>query len=218
MDESINTANKKQSRQKPPLSSVRIVGEILAGMVIGVAVAVLVSCPILYVLLCDFFGAPADWSKEGEFGALLFFALVIFALRPFLMVYGPATAIGVYLVGNKGEQTGSFLLTLGGGLFCGIVMTLLFWKGLLPITEKAVWGFMLIIVPIVATLGFNLTRKYKVQRKQTDLAKSVALITLIILAVCSIALLIKDIGYYGLIIPLILLILALVFKMKSRHK
>jgi len=208
MDESMNTANKKQSLQKPPLSVARIAGEILAGLVIGVAVALLVSCIMVYSVTGEFY-----WPKEGnEFGALVFLTVGFLASIPFLMVYGPATAIGVYLVGNIGKQTGSFLLALGGGLFGGIVMALLFWKGLIPITEKVVWGFMLIIVPIVVTLGFNLTRRYKVQRKQTDLAKSVTLITLIILAVCSIALLIKDIGYYGLIIPVILLILALVFK------
>ena len=42
MSESINVENKKQNRQKPPLNVGRIAGELLAGVITGLAVALLV--------------------------------------------------------------------------------------------------------------------------------------------------------------------------------
>ncbi len=175
MDESINTANKKQDLQKPPLSIVRIAGEILAGIVIGVSVAV----PVSYVILhgCMFPGEPKDWPEfiaflsfmipyvhaTGEWGDFAFLVLFV-SIISFLIMYVPAAVFGVYLVGYISKQTGSFLPTLGGGILGGLVMYLLFWKVLVyPLTDekRVTLGLMLLIAPIIATLGFNLTRRYK---------------------------------------------------------
>jgi len=211
MDESINTTNKRQILQKPPLSNSRIAGEILAGLVIGVAIALPVSYPILYVFLLE--GLPAKGGFSGEFAAFGYLALGVSVLS-FLIAYGPAVAVGIYLVGNIGKQTGSFLVTLVGGLvgaFCVFIPSLvlltcgkvIFYLSLLPL---------LLIPASMATVGFNLTRKYKVQKKQIESAKSKVWIILIVLAVCSIVPTIIYIGSFGLIIPLILLILALRLK------
>jgi hypothetical protein len=66
------------------------------------------------------------------------------------------SAIGVYLVGNIGNETGSFLATLGGSILGGgLGLTFVFLSGeLLPFP-------LLVCPPIGATIGFNLTRRYK---------------------------------------------------------
>ena len=150
MDNTINTANKKQNRQKPPLSLVRIVGEILVGTAMGIAVIV----PAVYVI-----GASFPKGCFSGFAALGFMFLVIPPL------YGIVCAVSVYIVGSIGKQTGSFLPTLGCGflgafgvfipsialLMRGKVILLIF---LLPL---------LLIPPGITTLGFNSTRRYKKQ-------------------------------------------------------
>ena len=147
-DKPINIANRKQSLQKPPFGSVRIIGEILAGTAMGIAVAV----PAVYVI-----GAFFPKGCFSGFAALGFMFLVIPPL------YGIVSAVGVYLVGSIGKQTGSLLPTLGGGflgafgvfipsislLMRGNVILLIF---LLPL---------LLIPPGMATLGFNQARRYK---------------------------------------------------------
>ncbi len=153
MDESINVEKGKQARQKPPRSVGRIAGEILAGTATGLAVALSVA----YVI-------GARYGQEGCFGGLVALGYLFFAVPP---AYGLGGAVGVSLVGNVGKQTGSFLLTLGCGFSGGLIMlvvlvlanrlsdvliVILFWL-LLPLV--------LLIPPIMATLGFNLTRRYK---------------------------------------------------------
>lgn len=118
MDESINIANKKQSLQKPPLTPVRIIGEILAGTAMGIAVAV----PAVYVI-----GAS---SPKGCFAGLVTLGFMFIVIPP---LYGIVRAVGVYLVGSIGKQTGSLLLTLG----CGFLDVL----------------FMYAMFPIVMSLG-----------------------------------------------------------------
>lgn len=155
MDESIYTANKKQSRQKPPLSLYRIAGQILAGTILCIVVLV-----VVYVILVKLFGL-SDFTGSnvgiGEMGALVIFIIFFYPL------YMIDSALGVYLVGTRGNQTGSFGVTLGFS-FLGILVTfLLFWKGLLSLTEDKIvtLGLILLIGPIMSTIGFNLTRKYK---------------------------------------------------------
>lgn len=191
MDESKNTANKKQSRQKPPLSVVRIAGEILAGMALG-----LVALPVVYLINIMIFGKSDYSGSVGGLHALAFLGILMFFFPP---LYTLGNAVGVSLVGNRGDQTGSDLATLGGALLGLIVILLL-------------WPLVFLTVPIMATLGFNLTRRYKVQKKQTGSAKSVARTILMVLAVCSIVPVMMYIGGYGLMIPVILIILALVLK------
>ncbi len=152
MSESINVENKKQNHQKPPRSVGRIAGEILAGAAAGFAVAV----PAAYVI-----GAGVDKGSFAGFGAL---AKMILVLPP---VYGLASAVGVYLLGNRGKQTGSFLLTLGSGFVGGLVMIVVSfilpvgWRGEATVSAILLLSFVLLIPPIFATIGFNLRRRYK---------------------------------------------------------
>ncbi len=161
---SINVENKEQNHQKPPRSLGRIACEILAGTAAGFAVAVPVIYLTVYVIV------RAIWGEEKNLG-LGGFLVVGFIFLAFPPLYGPASAVGVYLVGNIGKQTGSFLPTLRGGFLGGLIMFVM----LIPVSflssvlivgaEKIVswtlWALVLLIPPIVATSGFNSKRRYK---------------------------------------------------------
>jgi hypothetical protein len=159
MSESVNIENKKQNRQKPPLSVGRIVCEILAGAVAGFAVAF----PLTYVTGIVLAGID---EKTGPVFIGLFFIV-------FPPLYGLASAVGVYLVGSRGNQTGSFLPALGCGFLGGFFMKVMLpqvghLSGVLIVgVEKIVlWTIcvlVLLIPPIVTTFVFNLTRRHKEQ-------------------------------------------------------
>ncbi len=159
MDESANVENEKQKRQKPPRNLGRIACEILAGAALGLAVAY----PVLYVIFYVIFSANADMFK-GCFGGFAV-AGIYFLACP--MVYGPASTVGVYLVGTRGKQTGSFLLILVGGFLAGLVILPVFFfanllgKDFIGIEKIGLWAPVFLIPPILATIGFNLTRRYK---------------------------------------------------------
>jgi hypothetical protein len=157
MDVSITAKNRKQNRQKPPRSMRRFACEFLAGVATGFTAAM----PVTYVI-------GARYGQEGCFGggwtALGYFFLIV---PP---VYGLCSGIGAYLAGNVGKQTGSLLLALGsgfvGGLAMYVILPLSFWllslKGATQdIILWSLWVFALFIPPTLATLGFNLTRRYK---------------------------------------------------------
>lgn len=74
------------------------------------------------------------------------------AIEGFLIAYPIGSAIGVYLVGNIGDETGSFGATLRGSIIGGALGLLAFGVGVLP-------G-----APIGATIGFNSSRRYKTPR------------------------------------------------------
>jgi len=153
MSESINVENKKQNHQKPPLSVIRIAGEILAGAAAGLAVAL----PVLFAI------STAD-SFQAGFGRS-FVLWICFLFFPILYVL--ACALGVYLLGSRGNQTGSFLLTLGSGFVGGLVMFVLSfmlpvgWRGEATVSAILLLSFVLLIPLIFATFGFNLRRRYK---------------------------------------------------------
>jgi hypothetical protein len=164
MDESINTANKKQSRQKPPLSADRIIGEILVGTVLGF-VTLLVAYGIGIVLV-----GGGDYT--GSVGQLHAFWYLIMFFIYFPPLAGLVRAVGVYLVGSIGKQTGSFVLTfLVGGFLDVLSMFVLFFliyvlcNDLIVVEGKVLISRLLVIVllvpPIFAILAFNLTRRYK---------------------------------------------------------
>ena len=151
MSESITGENKEQNRKKPPLSRRRIAGEILAGLAVAVTVPFVAVCVFVIPAIPD----SSDW---GPLGMFLIFMSVFFA---FPILYGPASAIGVYLVGSRGKQTGSFLLTLVAGFLGGLFTSFILWVSLsLQLSSKLI-ALGLLIPPIVATYGFNRTRRYK---------------------------------------------------------
>ncbi|MBL7187745.1 MAG: hypothetical protein ISS70_15590 [Phycisphaerae bacterium] len=167
MSESITAENKEQNRKKPPLSRCRIAGEILAGL----AVAVLVLFVAFYV-----FRILAIPGELGEHGIGTVVMLLMFAFFAFPILYGPASAIGVYLVGSRGKQTGSFLSTLGWGFLAGLLPIVMLGVSLLNLTRGlpasvgsvlvAALALGLLIPPIGATYGFNLTRRYRSKPKE----------------------------------------------------
>ncbi|MCH8837328.1 MAG: PEGA domain-containing protein [Candidatus Marinimicrobia bacterium] len=120
----------------PPLNRGRIAGEILGGVVAGVIFA--------YGLL----GADPNPSD-----VLLAEDAIIFG-----SFFG--SPLGVYLVGNLGNQTGSLDLTMPGSLFglLGIVVLFVVYdiELVLPIEHALLIG-----PSIGATIGFNLDRRYK---------------------------------------------------------
>lgn len=154
MPESINIEDKKQNRLKPPLSFGKIAGEILTGAGVGIAVVL----PVIYLLV----------SRSG--GDCFGVGKLLAAAAGFLIVpplYALAAAVGVYLVGSRGGQTGSLPATLGGGLIGVPVTILLYIDGdmagdmMFGIAKIVLWSFVFLAVPIIATLCFNLTRRYK---------------------------------------------------------
>ena len=83
-------------------------------------------------------------------------------------VYALAAAVGVYLVGSRGNQTDLFLATLGGGLVVGVPITVLLYIDvdmvgdmMLGIVKIVLLSLVFLATPIMATLCFNLTRRYK---------------------------------------------------------
>ena len=158
MDEPMTADKKKQKRQKPPLNRLRIAGEILAGATLCI-VALLAVCGTGIVLFGNF-----KTGSVGQLEALGFLALFVSVFPP---LYVLGSAVGVYLVGSIGKQKGSLLATLGGSLVGGIVIVILVFTGgdgakSIGTAEKVViWGFLSLIGPVMAAIGFNLTRRYK---------------------------------------------------------
>lgn len=169
MDESINIAKKKKAHQKPPLSIGRIVGEIITGEVTGSTAAAIAY--LFFWVVCNV--AKGESVVGGSMCDITLWDLVIMGIMIMVVpaVYGLASAVGVYLVGSRRTQTGLFLATLGFGLIGGFVMLVMLFPvvflstaliiGVENIVRWALWVLVSLIPPIFATLGFNLTRKYK---------------------------------------------------------
>jgi len=119
---------------RPPLNAGRVGGQILAGTVAGVGTGLLMAA------LAD------DGDDDMMIGASSAFA-------GFLVGFPVGVTGGAYLVGRIGDQTGSFPMTLLGTIG-GVVAAV----ALADATEG--WSF-LAMPPVGATIGFNLTRRYK---------------------------------------------------------
>jgi len=165
MNEPITAENKKQNCQKPPLSVVRIACEILAGTATGLVVALPLACVIGFLLVYEDL-LVYEVSGFAAFGFLATFAAKFAYVFPPL--YGLGSAVGVYLVGTRGKQTGSFILTLAGGFLGGLLTLLMFSIGiyisdeLILIVFLLFWSLLVLLIPpILATVGFNLRRRYK---------------------------------------------------------
>jgi len=130
--------------KKPTLHGGRIFGEVVGGSVVGIA---------------GLFGGIiiGDSLWPAEYNGWFYFPsgeAIIFALS--LSLFG--SSIVVYLVGNEGDETGSFLATsLGGvlGFAAGIAIAFITPEELIPVIG------ILVGPSIGATIGFNMTRRYK---------------------------------------------------------
>ncbi|MBC8230129.1 hypothetical protein H8E77_11330 [bacterium] len=126
---------KEQRNAKPPLSVRNITNELISGTVGGICV-----------------GYYVGWFA-GNIG--------------YFTGYMLGSSSGVYRAGNMGNETGSFWATLGGSVLGGILGV-----GIILVTNhyelvsenvqsKAEIVSILSSPVIGATIGFNLTRKYK---------------------------------------------------------
>lgn len=78
------------------------------------------------------------------------------------------SSLGVYLIGNIGNETGSFLFTLLGSII-GVITWLLSAFLIYNINNTGTQPFViigLIFVPIGATIGFNLSKQKKEQMEE----------------------------------------------------
>ncbi|UCD50226.1 MAG: hypothetical protein JSW27_22190 [Phycisphaerales bacterium] len=162
MGEPSNAEHEEKGRRKPPRSLTRIAGEVLVGTVTATALAFLSALVVGY-------GAESAFPGLGEscMGGLLVFAVLAMMIIAALPVYIVGCAIGVYLVGRIGSQTGSFLAAFGGVFLGAPVIALLYLyidmagDMMLGIVRIALWALVLLTPAIMSTLCFNLTRRYK---------------------------------------------------------
>lgn len=159
---------KESEAEKPPSHNGRIVGELLAGGTGGVAVV------IAGMQLGALIGSVVGDRDKGAY-----IGFIIGSIG-----YPLGNAMGVYLVGNLGNETGSFSATLKGSILGTLVGALVGGAGCLFATADsevdpifitiyttselmpiALVGGGLVGAPIGASIGatlkFNKTRRYK---------------------------------------------------------
>ena len=130
---------KEQNREKPPLRVGRILGEILAGGALGFALG---------------FGGVylGYWIAGGEDVEYAWGIIIGGSLGASI-----GSALGVYIIGSIGNETGSI-----GATFLGSVLGVgLGWVALLVGGESILAYMSVAIPPILACIGFNMTRRYK---------------------------------------------------------
>ena len=143
-----------QEGTKPPLSKGRIAGEFFAGVVGGVGGTAAAVIPF-YLLMLLFPLEPGAGPAGVPTTSSEVVTVCAYLCLPVGYVIG--SAAGVYLVGNRGNQTGSFTYTLVGASVVVI-------GGLVAAFLSGHWEFipvMLVGAPAVAVGVFNSTRRYK---------------------------------------------------------
>lgn len=128
---------------KPPLNQGKAVGEFITGTLLGLGVglgAAYIGASISY---------DGSWFSELP-GAIIGFSLA----------YPLGCALGVYAVGNLGNDTGSFSSALGaayGGILIGAIGV---WA-LSHVSPTAAGLAFFATPPLFATFAFNRSRRYK---------------------------------------------------------
>ncbi len=143
---------------KPPLNGWRIVAEILPGGVVGFVGVVIAIMPTGLAAMAQ---APSPTAR--------IWGIIVGSVIAIL-----GSSFGVYLGGNIGRETGSFLAALTisilvGGLAYGAFF-LTFEMTKFGFTEATRMVVVLAAVTgpsIGATIGFNLTRRYKSPRRDS---------------------------------------------------
>jgi hypothetical protein len=130
--------NREWGGEKPPLRGDRILGEILAGGALGFALG----------LGGAYLGTVIDGGDVlhgGLWGAIIGGSLG----------FSIGSALGVYIIGSIGDETGSI-----GATFRGSILGMgLAWVAILLRTPLAYIS--IAAPPILACIGFNNTRRYK---------------------------------------------------------
>ena len=129
----------EQKGNRSPLNLPRIVAEI----VIGFAGGTIGGLVVMFI-----FGVISDIIWGGGYTGAGYGILIGF-------VFGSSYC--VYRVGSQKSETGSYLATLSGGIL-GALLTLALTA--IPYLKPYPY-FYPIVTPICATIGFNLTRRYK---------------------------------------------------------
>lgn len=124
--------SKERKPGKPPLNKGRIAGEIAAGAGLGYGIAA-----------AAYFTGGSD-SDIAFTGAALGILL--------------GCPVGVYLVGNSDNETGSFWATLGGNALGFLLLGTAAGGDDIP---SAIQFLAALTLPVCATVFFNLTRRYK---------------------------------------------------------
>jgi len=150
--------------KKPPLNVGRIIGEILAGVATGIATGL--AGAFIGLFVGGFVNALGVHAEEWAAGVIL-----PYAMGGTLIAYTLGCPIGVYLLGKRGNKTGSFLATIAGSILGTVTWLCVFYIGPLVIARfiMIIARFIMIVGlpilplggPIGATIGFNLTRRYK---------------------------------------------------------
>jgi len=132
---------KEQRNAKPPLSVRNITNELISGTVGGICI-----------------GYYVGWFA-GNIG--------------YCTGYMLGSSSGVYRAGNMGNETGSFWATLGGSVLggilgVGIILVTNHYELVSEDVQSKVEIVSILSFPVIgATIGFNLTRKYKSSDERT---------------------------------------------------
>lgn len=154
--------------EKPPVSLGRIMGGFLVGGAGGYVGLGMLS--ILWFLL-----SLVAFRHLGEWAEI---PVAVCQLVVVAVTYSLGSAIGVYLVGNIGDRTASFVATWVGSLAGGVVGIGIYTWDSVPPSVVALylsrylfsryWYIVIpnfLAAPTGAIIGFNLTRRYKPPRK-----------------------------------------------------
>ncbi len=145
---------------KPPVSNAKLIGEVLASVVATFAV-----------------GGGLGWTFFLAFSEFVHSDTVLWivCLVSVFVIPSCIATITVYLIGRVGDQTGSFLITLGWSVLGGFLgIGIISITSTLPPDEMSSWvssvRFALSLAPfpgaaIGAVIGFNWARRYKEGRE-----------------------------------------------------
>ncbi|MBI1922927.1 CotH kinase family protein [Candidatus Poribacteria bacterium] len=122
----------------------RVVGEILMGGVAGAG----------FGILGGFMGAKIDEALFDDY----YWQPLLGVLIGGYIGYTVGSSLGVYVIGNSGDETGSYPATLGGSILGSVVGSVI---GLALVEKLEGWALIPILAgPVLgAVSGFNATRK-----------------------------------------------------------
>jgi hypothetical protein len=139
----IQNQNKKAGPQIPPLNPGRITLEVAGGVLGGCSSFLITMWPLVYLV------NTGDTSSEHASDVIAY---------SFPIGYTLAGASSVFLIGNIGDQTGSYWATLGAASLMTIVSVA---SCNFDSKHSSLYSSFSFLAPVWATIGFNLTRKYK---------------------------------------------------------